>query len=190
MTLATPTLPPATYAPDHLLRRVFANGRVLIGGILLLIILGMCLGTLPWTMRDTTRFYFDYQDDMLPVIPPTFHAHEDPLDETSPLIDSHAYLFGTDKLGRSIFARCLIGGTISLSVGIAAALISVILGVSVGMIAGYRGGWIDALLMRTVDVMYGLPYILLVILFKIAFETKLEHVFGTRSAANIVTMFV
>ncbi|HMB94808.1 MAG TPA: ABC transporter permease, partial [Tepidisphaeraceae bacterium] len=142
------------------------------------------------TMRDSTRFYFDYQDDMLPEIPPTFAAHEDPQDQTSPLIESRAYIFGTDKLGRSIFARCLIGGTISLSVGIAAALISVILGVSIGMLAGYRGGWIDALLMRTVDVMYGLPYILLVILFKIAFERKLEGLLGTRAAANIVTMFV
>src|SRR5450432_3694144 len=172
MTLA---LPVATYAPDRILRRVFANRRVVIGGVFLLAIVALCVGSLPWTMRDRTRFYFDYQDDMLPEIPPTMSAHEDPQDQTSPLIESRAYIFGTDKLGRSIFARCLIGGTISLSVGIAAALISVILGVSIGMIAGYRGGWIDALLMRTVDVMYGLPYILLVILFKIAFERKLER---------------
>ena len=47
------------------------------------------------------------------------------------------------------------------------------MGVSVGLLAGYRGGWIDSVLMRTVDVLYGLPYILLVILFKIAFEGPL-----------------
>jgi oligopeptide transport system permease protein len=188
MTLAM--LPSPTFAPDHLLRRIFANRRVIIGGILLLMIVGICIGTLPLTLRDTSRFYFDYQDDMLPEIAPAWAAHEDPQDATTPLIDSRAYIFGSDKLGRSIFARCLIGGTISLSVGIAAALISVILGVSIGMIAGYRGGWIDALLMRTVDVMYGLPYILLVILFKIAFEPRLEKFFGTHAAANIVTMFV
>jgi ABC-type dipeptide/oligopeptide/nickel transport system permease subunit len=75
-------------------------------------------------------------------------------------------------------------------VGIASALISVVLGVSVGMIAGYRGGWIDALLMRSVDVMYGLPDVLLIILLKIAFEPALERIFGTKAAANIVTLFV
>src|SRR5205823_1171246 len=47
------------------------------------------------------------------------------------------------------------------------------LGVTVGLVAGYRGGWVDALLMRSVDVLYGLPYILLVILFKIGFEGPL-----------------
>jgi len=62
----------------------------------------------------------------------------------------------------------LLGGTISLAVGGAAAIISVILGTGVGLVAGYRGGWIDAVLMRLVDILYGLPYILLVILFKIA----------------------
>jgi ABC-type dipeptide/oligopeptide/nickel transport system permease subunit len=77
---------------------------------------------------------------------------------------------------------------ISLGVGVAAATISVIVGVTVGLIAGYRGGWIDALLMRSVDVLYGLPYILLVILFKIAFEGPLSRVFSAQ-AANLVVLF-
>jgi oligopeptide transport system permease protein len=81
------------------------------------------------------------------------------------------------------------GGTISIAVGLASAAISVVLGVFVGMLAGYRGGWIDAVLMRAVDVMYGLPYILLVILLKIAFESALEKVFSNNTA-NIVTMFL
>jgi ABC-type dipeptide/oligopeptide/nickel transport system permease subunit len=85
--------------------------------------------------------------------------------------------FGYDALGRSLVARCLLGGTISLGVGVAAAAISVVVGVTVGLVAGYRGGWVDALLMRSVDVLYGLPYILLVILFKIAFETPLTNFF-------------
>ena len=49
------------------------------------------------------------------------------------------------------------------------------LGVTVGLVAGYRGGWIDSVLMRIVDILYGLPYILLVILFKIAFEQPLAR---------------
>lgn len=175
---------------DHLWRRVLSNQRVLIGGILLLLVIGACVGSLPWTTHQDSRFGYDYQDYLQPEQPPAWAPHEDPLDLKSPLIDSRAYLFGTDKNGRGILGRCLMGGTISLAVGIASALISVVLGVSVGMLAGYRGGWVDATLMRFVDVLYGLPYILLVILLKIAFEPALEKLLGTRSSANIVTMFV
>lgn len=175
---------------DHPWRRAFRDIRVLAGGIMLLAVLGCCIGTLPWTTSRESRYHFDYQDDLLAEQPPTLSAHEDPLDEKSPLIQSKAYIFGTDKIGRSMLARCLMGGTISLAVGVSSALISVVLGVSVGMIAGYRGGWIDALLMRLVDIIYGLPYILLVILFKIAFEPALEKLLGTKSSANVVTMFV
>jgi oligopeptide transport system permease protein len=81
--------------------------------------------------------------------------------------------FGYDSLGRSLLARCLVGGSISLAVGLAAATVAVGLGVLVGLIAGYRGGWVDSLLMRIVDILYGLPYILLVILFKVALEQPL-----------------
>jgi oligopeptide transport system permease protein len=175
---------------DHLWRRVLSNRRVLLGGIMLLIVVGMCVGSLPWTLNEESRYQYDRQDYMLPEQPPAWRMHEDPLDQNSPLIDSRAYIFGTDKLGRGILGRCLMGGTISLAVGVAAAMISVILGVTVGMLAGYRGGWVDAALMRFVDVLYGLPYILLVILLKIAFEPALERLLGTKSSANIVTMFV
>ena len=64
---------------------------------------------------------------------------------------------------------------ISLTIGLAAAGISVVLGVGVGLVSGYRGGWVDSLLMRIVDVLYALPYILLVILFKMAMEKPLEN---------------
>src|SRR5262249_23412892 len=108
---------------------------------------------------------------------------------------------GYDTLGRSMLARCLLGGIISLGVGVAAATISVIVGVTVGLIAGYRGGWVDSLLMRSVDVLYGLPYILLVILFKIAFENPLTDIFtrianatgwgfSPAAAANLVVLFL
>jgi oligopeptide transport system permease protein len=76
-----------------------------------------------------------------------------------------------------------------MGVGVAAATISVLIGVTVGLIAGFRGGLIDSALMRTVDVLYGLPYILLVILFKIAFEAPLTKLFGSPVAANLVVLF-
>jgi ABC-type dipeptide/oligopeptide/nickel transport system permease subunit len=102
-----------------------------------------------------------------------------------------AAVFGTDRLGRSLLARCLLGGSISIMVGLAAATIAVLLGVSIGLVAGFRGGWTDAFLMRLVDIMYGLPYILLVILFKVAFEPHVERFFGGNTRiANIVTLFV
>jgi ABC-type dipeptide/oligopeptide/nickel transport system permease subunit len=75
--------------------------------------------------------------------------------------------FGTDLLGRSLLPRCLLGGAVSLGVGAAAAAFSVVLGVLWGSIAGMAGGRIDAFMMRIVDVLYGLPYLLLVILLKI-----------------------
>lgn len=148
--------------------------RVIAGGTVLLLITACCLATLPWTLGGE----------------PALYAHQDSFSVRQPpgLWPPRAW-FGYDMLGRSILARCLLGGMISLAVGVAAAGVSVALGVTVGLIAGYRGGWIDALLMRTVDVLYGLPYILLVILFKMALESPLTKLLGSVRAANLVVMF-
>ncbi|MEM9347770.1 MAG: ABC transporter permease [Planctomycetota bacterium] len=75
---------------------------------------------------------------------------------------------GTDQQGRSLFVRCLLGGAISLGVGICAALMAVFIGVTWGATAGYIGGRVDAFMMRIVDVLYGLPYLLLVVLLSVA----------------------
>ena len=84
------------------------------------------------------------------------------------------YVLGTDVLGRSLLVRVLTGGGISLGVGISAAFISVCIGTLYGALAGYMGGRVDALMMRIVDVLYGLPYILLVVLVKIALQPAIE----------------
>ena len=109
----------------------------------------------------------------------------------------YAGLLGTDKQGRSLFGRTMLGGVISLAVGCAAAAISVVLGVGVGLVAGYAGGKVDAALMRFVDVMYGLPYLLLVIMFQVAFQGPLKNLFSTYGgfenplqAANIAVLFL
>jgi len=73
------------------------------------------------------------------------------------------HLLGTDRLGRDLLVRTLYGARVSLAIGITASLVSVLIGVSWGAIAGYLGARTDALMMRTVDVLNSLPYLFIVI---------------------------
>jgi ABC-type dipeptide/oligopeptide/nickel transport system permease subunit len=155
---------------------LISERRIRIGGGFLLAMLTVCLLTLPWTTNRRSTLYYDRQDRNA--------------SEIAPHISPPWMSLGTDRLGHGLLARCLIGGTISLTIGVAAALISVVLGVAVGLLAGFRGGWIDGLLMRTVDVLFGLPYILLVILLKIALEDPLKREFHAGPAANLVVLFL
>ena len=82
------------------------------------------------------------------------------------------HLFGTDNLGRDLFARTTYGGRISLAVGLLATLVSLIIGVTYGMLSGYAGGRIDSWMMRFVDVLYSLPFIIFVILLMVIFGSK------------------
>jgi ABC-type dipeptide/oligopeptide/nickel transport system permease subunit len=77
--------------------------------------------------------------------------------------DGHLMLFGADSLGRDVFARALYGARVSLKVGFLASGLSLVLGVVIGSIAGYYGGWVDNLLMRVVDIFLSIPQILLMI---------------------------
>jgi len=78
---------------------------------------------------------------------------------------SSEHWFGTDELGRDVFTRILYGGQVSLAVGIFSTLISLFLGVVVGALSGYYGGWIDNLLMRITDTFLIMPVVFVLILF-------------------------
>jgi oligopeptide transport system permease protein len=85
---------------------------------------------------------------------------------------SWAHPMGTDNAGRDQFARVLQGGQISLFVGILSTLVSLVIGVSYGAIAGYVGGRIDNVMMRIVDVLYSLPYVIIVIVLLSMFRSQ------------------
>ncbi|MCW5757231.1 MAG: ABC transporter permease [Phycisphaeraceae bacterium] len=93
-----------------------------------------------------------------------------------------ALLLGTDVLGRSLLYRVLTGGGISLGIGLSAAFISVLIGTLYGAVAGYAGGKTDAAMMRVVDVLFGLPYILLVVLLAVASDAALEEYVNRQNA--------
>ena len=82
---------------------------------------------------------------------------------------SSDHLLGTDTLGRDLLSRIIYGSRNSLLVGFVATGVALIIGVSWGIIAGYYGGRIDSVMMRIVDVLYGLPFIIFIILLMVIF---------------------
>lgn len=89
------------------------------------------------------------------------------------------FVLGSDHLGRSVLARAVAGGVVSLGVGVSAAVIGVTIGTLYGAVAAYAGGRVDGLMMRAVDVLYGLPYVLLVVLISVAGDSVIEE-YGSR----------
>lgn len=141
---------------------------------------------------QSTQPRYNYQNLDAILLPPSWAPHSEGekqrLQEYTESLDiinnknpdqtrlNPGFWLGSDQLGRSFMVRCLAGGTISLGIGIAAAAIAVIIGTLYGMISGFAGGRLDAIMMRIVDVLYGLPYILLVVLLAVAIDGLIDRI--------------
>ena len=114
---------------------------------------------------------------------------------------SAVHWFGTDTLGRDVFTRLLYGGRVSMSVGLVATFVSLVIGVLYGTIAGFIGGRLDRVMMRFVDIMYSMPFIVFVILLmvftknigqnvEIFFKHTLHINFAVGAYWNILMVFI
>src|SRR5678815_3993017 len=105
---------------------------------------------------------------------------------------SSAHIFGTDVIGRDIFARTIYGGQISILIGISAALVEVILGALVGSLAAYYGGWIDSALMRLTEAMLNIPSLFLLIIGAHFFGNELPsmNLFGRELSGGVIVIIL
>jgi peptide/nickel transport system permease protein len=125
------------------------------------------------------------------VIPAATADYNDPVRKLQ--FPSTEHVFGTDQLGRDIFARTVYGGQLSLFIGVTAVIIQILVGTMVGLVAGYVGGALDSLLMRVVEAMLSIPQLFLALIAVRTFrDTIPDFRFGNRefSSTIIIIIFV
>ncbi len=98
-----------------------------------------------------------------------------PKDEGGYVTVSDKYLLGADNLGRDLFSRIIYGARVSLSVALIGPFVSIVIGLSFGLVAGYFGGKVDNVMMRIVDIMYAFPTLLLIILMMTFFRSSFSN---------------
>jgi len=124
-----------------------------------------------------------------PLLTPWSHATLDWQNLAAPPQLAASHWFGTDRLGRDLFARGMQALRISLALGLLATLVSVCIGVAWGATAGYLGGRVDAAMMRFVDIVYALPYVFIVIILSTLFPRgSLAALFIAIGAVGWLTM--
>ena len=148
-------------------RRLRRNRAALAAGVFLAVMSALTFAA-PWLpgLPDPTL-----QDLRLGAVPP-----------------SPGHWFGTDELGRDLLARVVSGGRISMLVGLVGTLVSLVIGITWGAVAGYAGGRTDDVMMRIVDILYALPYIFLVILLLVLFSKSLLMLFAALGLVQWLTM--
>ena len=148
------------------IRRLFKNKAAVAGAVVLLVLIVLAAFA-PWI----APYPYAYQNLDLGASPP-----------------SSVHLLGTDVLGRDLLSRILYGARISLLVGFIATTVALVIGVSWGIIAGYAGGKVDSVMMRIVDILYGLPFIIFIILLMVIFGRNLWLLFLAIGAVEWLTM--
>ena len=148
------------------IRRLYKN-KAAVAGAVVLVVLIVLAAFAPWI----APYPYAYQNLDLGASPP-----------------SSAHLLGTDVLGRDLLSRILYGARISLLVGFIATTVALVIGVSWGIIAGYAGGKVDSVMMRIVDILYGLPFIIFIILLMVIFGRNLWLLFLAIGAVEWLTM--
>ena len=146
--------------------RLTRNKAAMFGAFILFVLI-LCAALAPWI----APYSYSFQNLVLGASPP-----------------SAAHILGTDVLGRDLLSRILYGARISLLVGFVATGVALVIGVSWGIIAGYAGGKVDSIMMRIVDVLYGLPFIIFIILLMVIFGRNLWLLFGAIGAVEWLTM--
>ena len=146
--------------------RLTRNKAAMFGAFILFVLI-LCAALAPWI----APYSYSFQNLELGASPP-----------------SAAHILGTDVLGRDLLSRILYGARISLLVGFVATGVALVIGVSWGIIAGYAGGKVDSIMMRIVDVLYGLPFIIFIILLMVIFGRNLWLLFGAIGAVEWLTM--
>ena len=146
--------------------RLTRNKAAMFGAFILFVLI-LCAALAPWI----APYSYSFQNLELGASPP-----------------SAAHILGTDVLGRDLLSRILYGARISLLVGFVATGVALVIGVSWGIVAGYAGGKVDSIMMRIVDVLYGLPFIIFIILLMVIFGRNLWLLFGAIGAVEWLTM--
>jgi peptide/nickel transport system permease protein len=130
-----------------------------------------------YQIKDNTLFYTEYASDELEGAEKELDLSAFPKVKVDSLIKEQTFLFGTDKYGRDLLSRILVGARISFFIGFVAVFISLVIGVFMGSMAGYFGGKIDAFIMWIINVTWSIPTLLLVIAITLALGKGFWQVF-------------
>ncbi len=123
-----------------------------------------------------------------PLLSPFSHEEMDWRAFTKPPSLANGHVFGTDTSGRDVFVRTMIGARVSLSLGLLATAVALLIGVTYGAVSGFKGGRLDMMMMRFVDVLYALPFMFFVILLMVLFGRHIWLVFIGVGAVEWLTM--
>src|SRR5690606_12864242 len=130
-----------------------------------------------YTISNDTLVYTEYASDGLLGPEKTVPLQTFPNNSIEGFISEKTFVFGTDKYGRDLLSRVLVGARISFFIGFVAVFISLVIGVFMGSLAGYFGGKIDAVIMWVINVTWSIPTLLLVIAITLALGKGFWQVF-------------